>query len=90
MLRRNCLVRIRQLPEQGNEPALLTTTPAERLAMLWHLALDGWAFKGEPVAESRLPRHGVRTQRRDGVQVETARRTHWLEGQASTHKEGRL
>jgi hypothetical protein len=28
------------------------------VAMVWPLTLDAWAFKGEPVAESRLPRHG--------------------------------
>ena len=27
----------------------------ERLALVWPLTLDAWAFKGEPGAESRLP-----------------------------------
>jgi hypothetical protein len=26
-----------------------TTTPEQRWAMMWQLALDAWAFKGEPV-----------------------------------------
>jgi hypothetical protein len=64
MFRKNCTVRIRKLSEQGTEPDVLLTTPAERIGMMWQLALDGWAFKGAPVAESRLPRHVVRTQRR--------------------------
>jgi hypothetical protein len=36
-----------------------TTTAAERLEMMWPLALEAWAFKGEPVVEQRLPRHIV-------------------------------
>ena len=45
---------------------LSKTTPAERLQMMWQLTLDAWAFKGEPVAELRLPRHIVRVLRREG------------------------
>ena len=47
----------------GREPALAQTTPAERLAMMWQLGLDAWAFMGDPVAEPRLPRHIVRVVR---------------------------
>lgn len=39
--------------------------PAERLAMMWQLALDAWSFTGEPVAESRLPRSVVHVHRRE-------------------------
>jgi hypothetical protein len=39
-------------------------TAAERLAMVWPLTLDAWAFKGAPIGESRLPRHVVRVVRR--------------------------
>jgi hypothetical protein len=39
-------------------------TPAERMGMMWQLAVDAWHFMGERVAESRLPRHVVRSQRR--------------------------
>ncbi len=53
-------VRIRKLTNLGNETDLQTTTPAQRLGMMWQLALGTWAFKGEIVAESRLPRHVVR------------------------------
>jgi len=45
---------------------LSKTTPAERLQMMWQLAIDAWAFKGELVAELRLPRHTVRVLRRKG------------------------
>lgn len=41
------------------------TTPAERLQMMWQLTLDAWTFKGEPLAELRLPRHLVRVLRRE-------------------------
>jgi hypothetical protein len=56
-------LRVSKLEEQGQENDLLTSTPAERLAMMWQLALDAWAFKGDPVAEPRLPRHVVRVVR---------------------------
>ncbi|MEM1116678.1 MAG: hypothetical protein AAF594_10365 [Bacteroidota bacterium] len=39
------------------------TTAADRLGMMWQLALDAWAFTGTPVAEPRLPRHAVRLLR---------------------------
>ena len=44
---------------------LSQTTAAERIQMMWQLTLDAWAFKGEPVAELRLPRHIVRVLRRE-------------------------
>lgn len=56
-------VRIRKLTGHGAESDLQTTTPAQRLGMMWQLALDAWAFTGETVAESRLPRHVVRVVR---------------------------
>ncbi len=43
-----------------------TTTPEERWAMMWQLAQDAWAFKGETVAEPKLQRHIVRLLRRRG------------------------
>lgn len=57
-------VRIQKLSDQGKESDLTRTTPVERLEMMWQLALDAWAFKGESVAEPRLPRHIVRVLRR--------------------------
>jgi len=38
-------------------------TMAERVEMMWPLAVQAWAFMGEDIAESRLSRHIVRIQR---------------------------
>ena len=65
MERRAYPIRIQKLADQGNEPDLRATTAAQRIAMMWQLALDAWAFKGAPDAESRLPRHAVRLLRRE-------------------------
>jgi hypothetical protein len=58
-------VRVVNLLEQDKHDDLRSTTPAQRLEMMWQLTLDAWAFKGEPVAELRLPRHTVRVLRRE-------------------------
>ena len=63
MARRDCLVRVTTLHDQGTAIDLKQTTPAQRLSMMWQLALDTWAFKGDSLAESRLPRHIVRVLR---------------------------
>jgi hypothetical protein len=39
-------------------------SPAERLDMMWQLTIDAWAFTGNQVAESRLPRHIVHIHRK--------------------------
>lgn len=54
------IVRVKRLADEGNDDDLKYTTPAERVGMMWQLALDAWAFMGEPVRESRLPRHVMR------------------------------
>ena len=59
-------IRIQKLEEQGNENDLENTTPIERLEMMWQLALNAWAFKGDKIAEQRLPRNVVRVLRREG------------------------
>ena len=59
-------IRIRKTAEQGKEMDLGSTTAAERLDMMWQLTIDAWVFKGEAVAQSRLPRHVVRIVRREG------------------------
>ena len=64
MAKQKRTIRIRKLTDQGHEPDLCHTTPAERLGVMWQLALDAWAFKGEPLAEPRLPRHVVRVMHR--------------------------
>jgi hypothetical protein len=56
-------VRKSTLSEQGKEDDLRHTTAEERLKMMWQLAVDAWAMKGEKV-EPRLPRHVVRVIRR--------------------------
>ena len=42
---------------------LSNTSPGERMAMVWPITMTAWAFKGEPVGESRLQRHLVRIHR---------------------------
>jgi hypothetical protein len=58
------IVRIQPLSAHGVEDDLKGSTAGERFGMMWALAVDAWAFKGEPVGESRLPRHVVRVVRR--------------------------
>lgn len=62
VLERNIQMRKTSLKEENED--LKNTTPQERWAMMWQLALDAWAFKGEPVAEPRLQRHIIRVLRR--------------------------
>ncbi len=45
--------------EMGFQP----TPVAQSVAMMWQLAADAWAFKGESVGESRLQRDTVRVLR---------------------------
>ena len=60
------LARVRSLGESHVDDDALRASPAERLGMVWQITVDAWAFKGENVAESRLPRHTVRVLRREG------------------------
>ena len=62
MTERDKTVRVRRPGERVEDADLRTTTPAERLGMMWQLALDAWAFKGEPV-ESEFERYVVRVVR---------------------------
>jgi hypothetical protein len=57
-------IKIRKTSFKDETDDLKNTTPEERWAMMWQLALDAWAFKGEPVAEPKLQRHIVRVFRR--------------------------
>ena len=34
-------------------------SPSQRIEMVCELTRDVWAFKGQPVDESRLPRHSL-------------------------------
>ena len=58
-------IRVRPLSQQGHEDDLRGTTCEQRIDMMWPLALEAWAFMGEPVLEQRLPRHVVRVIRRE-------------------------
>jgi hypothetical protein len=57
------MIRICNLHEHKEDNDLKKTSPSERIGMMWQLALDAWAFKGEKVAEPRLQRHIVSIQR---------------------------
>jgi hypothetical protein len=65
---RSAEIRVTNLQNQNRADAqdCSKTTPAERVQMMWQLTLDAWTFKGEPVAELRLPRHIVRVLRSEG------------------------
>lgn len=61
-------VRIVGRSESDAHPEIEVASPAERLGMMWQLALDAWAFKegGGQHDEARLQRHVVRLRRRGG------------------------
>ncbi|MBI4539115.1 MAG: hypothetical protein HY704_06345 [Gemmatimonadetes bacterium] len=50
----------------GERDAVRDLTPADRLAMVWQLTLQAWAFKGEIDGEPRLRRDVGRVIRRGG------------------------
>jgi hypothetical protein len=62
MSRENWPVRKLKLKDEGASEERPQLTAEENWAMMWQLALDAWAMRGEPV-EPRLPRHIVRTIR---------------------------
>jgi hypothetical protein len=51
-------------PEANNEDLSATTTPAQRLEMMWTLVEEGSLFAGQAIDESRLQRHIIHVQRR--------------------------
>lgn len=53
------IVRKSTLAEQGKDEDMSSLTAEQRVKVMWQLALDAWAMKGEKV-ESRLPRHVIR------------------------------
>ncbi len=58
-------IRAISIREQRNHVDVAQLTPEQRLDMMWQLALDAWAVKGDTRnAESRLQRHVVRVYRR--------------------------
>lgn len=56
-------IRIRDLHDRADDNDFEGMTPAERVGMMWQLALDAWAFRGPGDADSRDPREIVRIQR---------------------------
>jgi len=57
------IVRKTTLAEQGKEDDLRNTTIEERWNMMWQLAVNAWAMKGENVAEQEFQRHVERLER---------------------------
>jgi hypothetical protein len=58
--------RLTTLAEQGRDDDFRNTTVEERWNMMWQLAVDAWAMKGENVAEQEFQRHVERFERRGG------------------------
>ncbi len=59
-------VRVLSVRETRDHVDVAALTVGQRLEMMWQLALDAWAFKGETRnAESRLQRNVVRVYRRE-------------------------
>lgn len=58
-------VRKIRLQEEGTspDPAVLAMTPERRVAMVWELTLQAWAFKEGRLDEPRVRRDVVRTFR---------------------------
>jgi len=53
-------VRAWRLGQEPGEDLSATTTAAERLAMMWPLALDAWASAGRPVPDYSRSRAPIR------------------------------
>ncbi len=60
------LVRKTTLREQDDRGIIPDATPGERMAMVWQLTLDAWAFMDPAGAKSEFQRHVVRVERRRG------------------------
>lgn len=59
-------IAISALTDQGRDLPWSSLTPAERLAMVWPLTLEAWAFKDPSIVERRFQRHVVRVKRGRG------------------------
>jgi hypothetical protein len=51
------IVRKTNLADQGKEDDLRNTTIEERWNMMWQLAVNAWAMKGENITEQEFQRH---------------------------------
>src|SRR5579862_1977700 len=56
--------RVFRAGERPPDDDVVPGTVAERLAMMWPLAVDAWAMRGEAVVESRFRRDVARVIRR--------------------------
>ena len=56
-------IRIKHISQQDSDLLLETHTAEERVGMMWQLALDTWAFMGEPIADTPLRRDIVTVHR---------------------------
>ena len=56
--------RLSKLSDQGRDDDLDHTTVEQRWNMMWQLAVNAWAMKGENVAEQEFQRHVERVERR--------------------------
>lgn len=61
--RSNWPTRFIPLSEEGKDEDELALTPAERIEMMWPLAVCAWAMKGVDVSDARVERHIVRVIR---------------------------
>jgi hypothetical protein len=66
MAKRPITVRVTGLHDPPDDSDIERMTPGERIALVWQLTVDSWAFMGEPIGESRLPRDVGRILRRGG------------------------
>jgi hypothetical protein len=57
------VVRKATLDEQGKEDDLRRTNIEQRWNMMWQLAVNAWAMKGEDIAEQEFQRHVERLER---------------------------
>jgi hypothetical protein len=58
MDRKDRTIRVGRLQDQGKDDDLSsTTTPEERMEMMWQLAKDGYEMLGVQTDESEFPRH---------------------------------
>ena len=63
MARRSLSIRVFRLGAEPSDDLSDNTTPQQRLAMMWPLALDAWSLSGRPLpryARDRMPLHVIR------------------------------
>jgi hypothetical protein len=65
-------VRVYRLGEEPEDDLSETSTPEQRLAMIWELSLDAWTLSGRPYPEYsraeipvRVIRTGIRSAQQD-------------------------